>query len=290
MSDVEDHTYESALSKEDILRIVRHFLLSSPPGEFEDVLSDVRELVKDDDLLNKGALDIFHTYNIEQLIPVDVPGTNHKVILCKYGEIDENHYLDPRTNKILTVNHAKGIATEVTDSDKIEDEDVKKKRESIQKAIDDYVADHYFSGISTVFSSQESKDEIVICITASKFNEKNYWSGRWRSVYRVSFEDKKVKLSGTMKVNVHYYEGGNVQLNTSKEHGETISCGDDAAVDIAKAIRKTEGNFQREIDSACMNLSETFKSLRRPLPLTKTLFNFASAQHKLVEDLTGKRE
>lgn len=49
-------------------------------------------------------------------------------------------------------------------------------------------------------------------------------SGRWRSVYRVTFtDDKKAKLSGSMKVNVHYYEGGNVQLNTSKEHGETVS-------------------------------------------------------------------
>jgi hypothetical protein len=30
---------DEALSNDEILRIVRHFLLSSPPGEFEDVLS-----------------------------------------------------------------------------------------------------------------------------------------------------------------------------------------------------------------------------------------------------------
>lgn len=30
---------EETLSAEDKLRIVKHFLLSSPPGEFEDVLS-----------------------------------------------------------------------------------------------------------------------------------------------------------------------------------------------------------------------------------------------------------
>lgn len=42
-------------------------------------LPDVRGLVGDDDLLNKGALDIFHTYNVEQLIPVDVPDKETKV-------------------------------------------------------------------------------------------------------------------------------------------------------------------------------------------------------------------
>jgi hypothetical protein len=37
MSDNENE----GLSQEDVLRIVKHFLLSSPPGEFEDVLSGI---------------------------------------------------------------------------------------------------------------------------------------------------------------------------------------------------------------------------------------------------------
>ena len=32
---------EQNLSKEDTLRVVKHFLLSSPPGQFEDVLSGI---------------------------------------------------------------------------------------------------------------------------------------------------------------------------------------------------------------------------------------------------------
>lgn len=65
--------------------------------------------MNDDELLNKGAFDIFHTYNIEQLIPVDVADKGYKVILSKYGEIDETHYLDPRSNLILTIDHTKGV-------------------------------------------------------------------------------------------------------------------------------------------------------------------------------------
>jgi len=114
------------LSKEDTLRIVKLFLLSSPPGEFEDVLSDIRELVNDDELLNKGALDIFHTYNIDQLIPVDVPDKGYKSIICKYGELDSSHYLDPRSNLILTVDHAKGVVEKASNNEDVEKEDVKK--------------------------------------------------------------------------------------------------------------------------------------------------------------------
>jgi capping protein alpha len=90
-----------------------------------------------------------------------------------------------------------------------------------------------------------------------------------------------------MKVNVHYYENGNVQLNTNKEYGETVE-GNDMGTEVAKVLRKAEGNFQTQIDTSCANLSETFKSLRRALPITGQKFDFASNQHKLVSDLTGK--
>jgi len=286
MSDNENE----GLSQEDVLRIVKHFLLSSPPGEFEDVLSDVRELVGDDELLNKGALDIFRQYNIEQLIPVDVMDLGYKSILCKYAEIDSTHYLDPRSNKVMIVDHAKGVVTKLEDNQNTEKDELKKLRETLQKSVDKYIEAHYLNGLSTVFS-HEGENELIICITASKFNEQNLWSGRWRSVYRVSFqEEKKAKVSGTMKVNVHYYEKGNVQLNTSKEYGETVTAKDDIFTAITEAISKVEGSFQRDVDSACNNLTETFKGLRRRLPVSGNLFPFhATGQHNLVDGMKGKK-
>lgn len=259
---------------------------------------DVRELIGNDDLLNRGAFDIFHTYNIEQLIPVDVPDKDYKVILSKYSEIEPTKYLDPHSNQVLTVDHTKGVrfklfinkkqvVTGVSSNSSLSG-DVRERRDNLQKGVDSYVTDHYLSGIATVFPSLENDKEFIICITASKFNESNFWSGRWRSVYRVTFQDSnKAKVSGSMKVNVHYYENGNVQLNTNKEYGETVE-GNDMGTEVAKVLRKAEGNFQTQIDTSCANLSETFKSLRRALPITGQKFDFASNQHKLVSDLTGK--
>ncbi|KAL9653844.1 hypothetical protein ABK040_012905 [Willaertia magna] len=278
----------SELSTEDILRIVRHFLLSSPPGQFEDVLHDVRELVSNDDLINTGAYDIFRTYNIEQLIPVEVPEKNYKVILSKYNEMEQSVYLDPAGDELLEVDHVKGVVKSANPNPNPIDSELKQKRDQLEKAVQKYIEEHYLSGgIANVFPAlkDDQKGELIVCITASKFNEKNFWSGRWRSVYRVSLQEEgKAKVSGIMKVNVHYYENGNVQLNTSREHGETVDSGDQWAENVVKVLRKAEGNFQTQIDTACNNLNDTFKSLRRPLPLTKTLFDFASSQHKLAKE------
>lgn len=234
---------------------------------------------------------MFHTYNVEQLIPVEVPNADYKVVLCKYSEIDSTHYLDPHKNQILVVDHTKGTVTSVEPNTNEESSQVKQRREALQSAVDAYIKDHYLSGLSTVYPSQESQDEFIICITASKFNEKNFWSGRWRSVYRATYLDNgnQVKISGSMKVNVHYYENGNVQLNTSKEYGETVSSSSASlAEDVAKILSKAEGNFQSQIETSCNNLSETFKTLRRRLPYTKTLFDFGSNALKMAGVVTGK--
>lgn len=178
-------------------------------------------------------------------------------------------------------------ATDAEPSDKSPDADVSKIRNVIQTAIDKYVADYYLSGLSTVYPSENNVDYYV-CISASKFNEKNFWSGRWRSVYKVTVDSndcKKAKLSGTMRVNVHYYESGNIQMNTSKEHGEQISGAgmEDLANAISASISKAETQFHTDIDNACTNLNETFKSLRRRLPLNKQLFVFDSNAHKIQQ-------
>ena len=48
-------------------------------------------------------------------------------------------------------------------------------------------------------------------------------NGRWRSVWTVQLENGQAEVSSVFKVQVHYFEDGNVQLVSSKEIKEEIS-------------------------------------------------------------------
>jgi capping protein alpha len=283
----------SELSRDDVGRIIRHFLLSAPPGELNDVLSDVRSLVADDGLLNDLCQEVFRTYNIEQLVAIKVPNQEHSTLLTKYAEKDVAHYLDPRSNQVLTVDHVHSKATSAVPADEPCANDPLRK--PLEDAIVKYVTEHFPVGVGAVYRASAS-DDLVVCIAASKFSSSNCWSGRWRSVYRISPEgSSSAKLSGTMKLTVHYYEEGNVQLNTNHEHGEQVkpkNCSTPAQLveGVVKAISKCEQNFQTQVDSMMNTMSDTtFKSMRRKLPVTGTLFDFTKAVgHALVKSMQDK--
>jgi capping protein alpha len=87
-------------------------------------------------------------------------------------------------------------------------------------------------------------------------------NGQWRAHYL--FTPSNSSLTGEINIDVHYYEDGNVRLQTSKPI--TISNTSDAIKEIAKA----EKSYQTEVNQAFTRLNEgAFKGLRRQLPVTR---------------------
>jgi len=209
-----------------------------------------------------------------------------QIILCSYAQIDENDhssFYNPLDNNILKVDHTKGKVTDVEENTSVEfSEKQLSQCKHLQEEISKYVTKTYNSGLVTVYPQRDNGNKFVCAITASKFNEKNFWSGRWRGVYSIEFsDDNTAELSGSMKVNVHYYEDGNVQLNTSRDHLSTCK-GSDIAAEIVKAMDACESSFQGHIDETCMNMSDVFKRLRRKLPFTGKLFDFETGAQKML--------
>jgi F-actin capping protein alpha subunit len=58
------------ISPEETIQICNNFLLSSPPGEFLEVVTDVRALLADDSLINDTAPATFREYNTDQMLQV----------------------------------------------------------------------------------------------------------------------------------------------------------------------------------------------------------------------------
>ncbi|KAF8923727.1 F-actin-capping protein subunit alpha [Dissophora ornata] len=250
------------------IRIASGFLKAAPPGEINDVFNDVRGMVGDDELLEGGILNALEEYNTEELATVDVPGIEGKVIVSKHGQVDGERFLHPKTNKVFKLDHLRQIASDPEDH--TVDEEIEELRKVIEKDTEAYVADRYNEGVSSVYGS---KGVITIAIVHNKYSPSNFWNGRWRSVWTLDTATGVVKA--TLKCKVHYYEDGNVQLETSKDIEEKLSkSSSEPHKVIAKAlldlIFASENQYQAALNESYHDLAEsTFNGLRRALPLTR---------------------
>jgi len=275
------------VSEEEIIDIANNFLLMSPPGEFMEVVTDVRALLPNESLINESAPRTFREYNTEQMIQVESPGNQHKVLITKYGEVSDGEYLDPKGNQVITFDH---IRQEVTGKRPIEsgelDSSLENLRAAFERAAFEYVSQHYPHGTAAVYGKD---GQVIVCISSARFNPQNFWNGRWRSVWTFS----NGELVGHFKIVIHYYEDGNVQLNTDTTQKTNISeSGNPDAVAAAaiKAITKVEQNYQASLDSSYQTMGDTtFKALRRALPITRTKIDWNKIKnYKVGGDLGGK--
>ncbi|KAF9932415.1 hypothetical protein FBU30_008267 [Linnemannia zychae] len=248
-------------TNEEKIKIASKFLKAAPP--------DVRTLVGDDELLEGGILSALEEYNIEELATVDVPGIEGKAIVSKHGHIEGDRFLHPKTNQTFKLDHLRQTASEV-EAHTI-DEEVEDLRKAIEVDAEAYAKDRYTEGVAAIYGS---KGVITFAIVHNKYSPSNYWNGRWRSIWTLDVATNEVK--GVMKCKVHYYEDGNVQLETSKELEDKLSKGpSEPNKVIAKAfvdfIGAAESKYQHALNESYHDLAEsTFNGLRRALPYTRT--------------------
>ncbi|KAH7885371.1 F-actin-capping protein subunit alpha [Phlebopus sp. FC_14] len=251
------------------------FVLQSPPGEINDVLNDVRVIVNDDDTLEEGILPALRDYNLAQFIAVDVPGADHQTIVSDVarldGDVDEERFLDPRSQTSFRFDH---LRLEASDSRTEEPSaEAEPLRAALQSSALSYLSSHYHDGVTAVFAALPPKT-FAVQIVANKYNPSNFWSGRWRSHYKIDLNNNTIQ--GKVLVNVHYYEQGNVQLETSHDMSINIppvaanAAPGAAASKIFALIENEESRLQTSLNDAYHEMGEkTFKGLRRALPLTR---------------------
>lgn len=85
--------------------------------------------------------------------------------------------------------------------------------------------------------------EVVLCVEDHKFQPQNFWNGRWRSEWHLK---PSGEVTGVLRVQVHYYEDGNVQLRSNKEISTKVAKGDDSAMvtKFFKAVLEAENEYQ----------------------------------------------
>ncbi|KAH8114348.1 F-actin capping protein, alpha subunit [Phellopilus nigrolimitatus] len=287
------------MDQQERIQAASRFLLQSPPGEINDVLNDVRDIISDDEALQAGVLPSLQEYNLAQFITADVPGCEHQVIVSEAGRLEtaedaQPRFLDPRSKLTFVFDHLRLEAADPQPYDV--DEQSETLRSALEAETTSYLANHFHDGVTTVFSTPGSKSEFIIQIVANKYNPQNYWSGRWRSEYRIDMNSRKVE--GKILVNVHYYEQGNVQLSTTHDssfalpHAVTASTAPKTVSEkIIVLIENEEGKYQTALNDAYQEMGEkTFKGLRRALPMTRQKLDWDKVLgYRLGAELTSSR-
>lgn len=227
------------------------------------------------------------------MLIVDAPDRSHKVLVTKFGEVSSNEYLDPAGGQVFTFDHFK---QEVSGSRDISGElnaEAEPWRSALQTKLDEYIRNFYDRGAAAVYST--SATSLQVCISSALFNPNNFYNGRWRSTYAIKVAGGKATLEGNIKVHVHFYENGNVQLNTNlNKKREGLVAKDPAALSeaVVKAIAEIEAEFQNNLEVCYDKMNKTtFKALRRALPVFQTKIQWAKiSQYSLGTDIQqGKK-
>ncbi|KAH8170372.1 f-actin capping protein alpha subunit domain-containing protein [Sarocladium implicatum] len=262
---------------------VSSFVEGAPPGELADVVADIKNLTGSSSIVDELA-PAFEKYNEEQFATVKLPGSSELVIISSHNSLGGGRYYDVESSSSFDFDHTTQKASGVQ-SHPLEGAQADLVKSTL-KSVSTYVKEHFPSAAYGVYPI-ESDSKIAIIIVANKYSPNNFWNGRWRSLY--IFDPSTSSLSGSIKVDVHYYEDGNVRLLTDKPVSGTVSSGTGAG--IAKEISSGEKKYQEELNRGFVSLSEgAFKGLRRQLPVTRQKIEWDKVtSYRLGQDIGGAR-
>ncbi|KAF2485496.1 F-actin capping protein alpha subunit-domain-containing protein [Neohortaea acidophila] len=261
---------------------VASFVESAPPGELSNVVADIKALA--DPSIVQSLDPAFKKYNEEQYTVVTLPGGSEPVLISEHNSLGDGRYFDTASQTSFEVDHASQKASGAQQHP-LESQHADFIR-SLQRSFTNATAEHFPSSTIGIFPVQ-SDSAIAILLVANKYSPQNFWNGRWRSTYIVN--PSSSSASGEIKVDVHYYEDGNVRMSTSKK---VELGGSNGADGIAREIAKAENRFQEELNRGFTSLSEgSFKGLRRQLPVTRQRVEWEKiGGYRLGQDNCGKEE
>ncbi|KAF3907931.1 hypothetical protein ABW21_db0204833 [Orbilia brochopaga] len=297
------HAKPTSISTMSAVSTASSFIENAPPGELTEVINDIGSLLDDLSVSDKLAPAV-EKYNKEQFTTTKLPGGSALVIVSEHNDLGGGRFYDSESASSFTYNHKtqarlqastlpirNAYGFNATTADGLSAGSRKhrtfnpntKSRKSLLRDVGNHVKEHFPS--LPAYGVYPTDDGIAILIVGNKYSPSNYWNGRWRSTY--IFNPSSSTLTGSIAVDVHYYEDGNVRLVTEKAVSESLRS--TTSAEVARAIASVEKKYQEELNRAFGALSEgAFKNLRRQLPVTRQKMDWQKASaYKIGQDIGG---
>ncbi|KAF0928463.1 hypothetical protein E2562_004108, partial [Oryza meyeriana var. granulata] len=214
------------------------FLSNAPAGEIHYVAKDVRALLGDEAVYEAAAAEAFPEYNKAHLVSLELPDRSGDLIITTYGELDKNNYLDPRTAQVATVDHIKQNCTKLRPAadEELPSAYIEEFRSALDVELSKYICEAYPKGVCAVYCTSGKDIDgpgadfgLAAIISAARRSPQNFCNGSWRSIWTLEFNDGSqfVEIKGKIQVGAHYFEEGNVQLDTN------IDCKDSTILQVS---------------------------------------------------------
>ena len=144
-------------------------------------------------------------------------------------------------------------------------------RAQVETSVDKYIENNYRSGTTRAALTFNQQGNLQIDISCINLKLDHFWGGEWQASWQVDTQTSQ--LSGSIHINNHYFEIGNVQFKLDKEF-DAIPLEVADGEHIVEAIKKAETDFQMAIENMHEQTTDVFKRVRRILPVTGQKFNW----------------
>lgn len=252
-----------------------NLLMKAPPGEFNNVFSDIRFLLNDDSVLRREVTKLYAIHNKEHFLPIQLEGRH--VLITRHNELNSNRFLDPFSRVSFKFDHLTKQAEDIKPMPVLSKEEAEFEvwRCAFQDSVDYYIEHHYPNGVCNVFCNILSgQKQIVTCIEAHDHNTSAFWNGLWKSEWVFPLSPYVTTVLGCITIQANYYEAGSFNLSTTSSVEEKLFLTGmkEAAKAFAEIVEKSDYNIQAALIEEDDSYSDSsLKALRRQLPVISIL-------------------
>eukprot|EP00903_Cladosiphon_okamuranus_P015630 g14433.t1 len=291
-SDEADYTVEPVSDPEKLV-IAEHMLMSSPPGQFWEVLTDVRKLLPEGLLDDARAQEVAKAYNAQEGVIVEIG--DHASVLAAEGAVAGLGFKDSQGGAVVAVDHVSAAVTgevPAAEEEVVADPAQEEQRLALQAGLEAYRASHFSEAeksAACVFAKEGGGGGLVAYVSSRKYNLRNWWSGTWCGRYTIAVVGGSAEVCGAITVRGHYFENGNIQLQTTKEVAVktvTFSSAKSLAEAVVSYIRESESALHEGLEAMYDNSNATLRSMRRTKPITADSFTWNVAKIRMRNTLT----